>query len=222
MLFKSPWKSATLRALRAAFANFVSNASDKGHFEVERKFALTQHEAVTIPARLQELGFTYSGTASMTDTFLPAAVAGEMMRVRQEKLGDEPRRTVLTFKKWVQTATGKERQETERQVGNTVGAVWKLIGRMVAGGPLLSFSKQRKLFDGKFGESDVVISVDRVEGLGEFSGFYMEVEVIVPLDGDVVAYRDRIFSLVRDILGEQRDDVRRSYMDMLVESRQVA
>jgi predicted adenylyl cyclase CyaB len=219
MLLSSQWQDVALRALRAAFARFVSATSDKAHFEVERKFALTKPEVDEIPSRLKDLGFTYVGTAAMTDTFLPAFVDGEMMRVRHEQIGEAPSRTLLTFKKWVKTATGKERQESEREVGSSVGALWRIIGRAISRQPLLSFSKNRQLFDGKLGDADAVVSIDEVNGLGSFSGFYMEVEVLVPLDGDVVIYRDRIFAIVKDILLEARPDVQRSYMDMLKESR---
>lgn len=218
MTFDSQWKGAALRALRAAFARFVKGASDKGHLEVERKFALSAHEVGSISARLEQLGFTYAGTAMMTDSFLPTAVDGEMMRVRQEKIGAEPTRSILTFKKWVATSTGKERQETERQVGASIAALWKLLGRLIGGKTLLSFSKARKLYNGKLGDADAVVSLDEVDGLGSYSGFYMEVEVLVPLDGDVALFRDRIFAIVQDILGESRPDVKRSYMDMLKES----
>lgn len=219
MLSSSQWKGAALHALRAAFARFVSGAADKGHLEVERKFALAAAEASTLRARLEELGFAYADTAAMTDSFLPAAVDGEMMRVRAERLGNGPLRTMLTFKKWVKTASGKERQETERQVGASTAALWKLLGRIISGQSLLSFSKQRQLFDGKLGDADAVVSIDEVTGLGSYSGWYMEVEVLVPLDGDTAAYQDRIFALVRDIFREERPDVKRSYMDMLKESQ---
>lgn len=219
MLPNSQWQGVALQALRAAFARFVRARSNKAHLEVERKFALTKPEVDVIPGRLKDLGFSYAGTAAMTDSFLPTAVDGEMMRVRQEKIDDAPARTVLTFKKWVKTETGKERQETEREVGSSVGALWRIIGRAIARQPLLSFSKSRQLFDGKLGDGDAVVSIDEVNGLGTFSGFYMEVEVLVPLDGDVVTYRDRIFALVKEILQEERPDVQRSYMEMLKESR---
>jgi adenylate cyclase class IV len=219
MLLRSQWQGAALRALRAAFARFVSGASDKGHLEVERKFALAAAEVTALRARLEQLGFTYAGTAAMTDSFLPAAVDGEMMRVRSERLGDQSPRTMLTYKQWVKTASGKERRETEREVRTSTAALWKLLGRVISGEPLLSFSKQRQLFDGKLGGADAVVSIDEVTGLGSFSGWYMEVEVLVPLDGDTAAWQERIFALVRDILQEHRPDVKRSYMDMLKESR---
>ncbi len=221
MLSNSYWKGTALRVLRAAFARFVRGEADnKGHFEVERKFALTEEEAAGIPSRLEGLGFVYAGTASMTDFFLPTIVDGEMMRVRKEKIGTEPTRCILTVKKWVSTTTGKERQEAERNVGLSVGAFWKLLGRVVGGEPLLSFSKQRKLFDGKLGDADAIVSVDEVDGLGSYSGCYMEIEVLVPLDGDVAVCRDHIFNLSKNILGESRQDVKQSYRDMLIKSLQ--
>lgn len=221
MLSNSQWKGTALRVLRAAFARYVRGEADnKGHFEVERKFALTEDEAASIPKRLEQLGFVYAGTAVMTDFFLPTEQAGEMMRVRQEKIGAEATRSILTLKKWVTTSTGKERQEAERNVRSSVAAFWKLLGRMVAGEPLLSFSKSRKLFDGKLGDSDAIVSVDEVNGLGSYSGCYMEIEVLVPLDGDVAVSRDHIFTMSKSILGESRQDVKQSYRDMLIKSRQ--
>jgi predicted adenylyl cyclase CyaB len=218
MSSSSQWQSIALRALRAAFAQFVSATSEKGHYEVERKFALEAGEADALPGRIQQRGFTYAGTASMTDVFLPTAVDGEMLRVRKERIGDAPKRTFLTFKQWVQTASGKERKETEREVPLTVGALWKLAGRAISGEPLLAFSKQRKLYHGRLGDAEAVISIDDVTGLGQFSGAYMEVEVLVPLDGDVVATKDKIYETVRELLGGERSEAR-SYMEMLKQSR---
>lgn len=212
------WRNIALRALRAAFANFVSATSEKGHYEVERKFSLDAGEVDALAERIQQRGFAYVGTASMTDVFLPTPVDGEMMRVRKERIGDAPARTFLTFKQWVKTASGKERKETEREVALTVGALWKLVGRAIGGQPLLSFTKQRKLFNGRLGDAEAVISVDDVSGLGSFSGAYIEVEVLVPLDGDVVAFKDRIYQTVRELLGAERSEAR-SYMEMLKESR---
>lgn len=217
MAKSSQWQSIAVRALRAAFARFVSATSEKGHYEVERKFALQAGEVDALPGRVQERGFTYAGTASMTDVFLPTLVDGEMLRVRKERIGDAPARSYLTFKQWVHTASGKERKETEREVALTIGALWKLAGRAIGGEPLLSFSKQRKLFNGKLGEADAVVSIDDVSGLGQFSGAYMEVEVLVPLDGDVVTYKDKVYEFVRELLGERAEA--RSYMEMLKESR---
>jgi adenylate cyclase class IV len=57
-----------------------------------------------------------------------------------------------------------------------------------------------------------------VTGLGQFSGAYMEVEVLVPLDGDVVATKDKIYETVRELLGGERSEAR-SYMEMLKQSR---
>ena len=208
----------TLRILRAAFSRYVRTSFDKGHLEVERKFALSAQEAVMVPERLLTLGFTYAGTALMTDTFLPGSAEGEMMRVRREQIDEQPPKAILTFKKWVATASGKERQETERQVPSTIASIWVLIGRLLNGTALLTFGKQRQLYDGKLGGSDAVVSIDDVAGLGSFSGFYLEVEVLVPLNGDSEKFKELIFDLVKQIFGESRQDVKKSYRDMLIAS----
>ena len=208
-----------LRILRGAFSRYVRTTSDKGHLEVERKFALTSQEATLLPERLATLGFTYAGTALMTDTFLPGAAEGEMMRVRRERIDEQSPTAILTFKKWVATGKDKERQETERAVASTIASIWVIVGRLLNGAPLLSFSKERQLFHGQLGDSDAVISIDTVEGIGSFSGNYLEIEVIVPLSGDSAAVKDAIFELASRIFGDARPDVKRSYQDMLKASR---
>lgn len=219
MLTNGHVRQAAFRWLRLAFSQFVRTDSDKGHLEVERKFQLTAEEAAALPARLAELEFIFTGTARMVDTFLPAAVNGEMLRVRRERIGDDPRKVILTYKQWVDTSTGRERKETEREVQGTVAAFWLVLGRLIAGERLSGFSKTRQLYSGSLGQAETVVCIDDVEGLGKFSGWYLEAEVIVPLNEDPSPYRAKIFELVAKVLRDDREDVKQSYMDMLSASR---
>ena len=207
--------------LRSAFSRFASSSTDKGHLEVERKFSLSEDEAARVPLRLRELNFQPAGIVRMTDHFLPAAVQGEMLRVRRESLDGEPSKALLTFKQWVATSGGgKERRETERAIGGTIAMIWLILGRIVRGATLLSFSKERRLFEGELAGNDSVVSIDEVTGLGPFSGLYLEVETIIDADSDPSAARNAIFQFVEELFGEKRADIKRSYMDMLVESKQ--
>jgi adenylate cyclase class IV len=215
MVSNGHWRRNAVKVLRLLFRRFVRTASDKGHLEVERKFALTADEAERLRQSLVDAGYRYAGLASMTDTFLPVLEQGEMMRVRQESIDDNPVSTVLTFKQWVPANTGKERRETERQVRSTTGLVWAILGRFISGKPLPRFSKQRQLFEGTINSAPAVVSIDKVDGLGQFSGWYMEVEIIVPLDGDPSQFTQHIFQLVEELLGAPREDVKRSYQEML-------
>jgi adenylate cyclase class IV len=204
--------------LRSAFRLFVRTSADHGHAEVERKFSCTEEEANLLSDRLETRGFRYAGTVAMNDTFLPAAIPGEMLRVRQEKLDENPAKVLLTFKQWMQTATGKERRETEREVLAAVAVVWLIIGRFVSGTSLLGFGKRRRLYDGQLNGKQCVVAIDKTSGLGRYSGWYVEIEVILPLDGDFPEFERCILDLADQLFTAHRDPLKRSYMDMLVET----
>jgi predicted adenylyl cyclase CyaB len=200
--------------LQNAFGALVYRAANPAHFEVERKFHLKQHEVSTVTDRLREQGFSPAGVVIMTDTFIPPPAKGEMLRVRDERVMGQWK-TVFTRKSWVTTSDGgKERRECERSVSPFLRAVVLLVARLICG-DLASFTKERKLFEGNAGEFNVVISVDQVSGLGQYSGNYLEVEVIVPLDEDTSKARDTIFAVAARLFGSERDDVRQSYQEML-------
>lgn len=220
-----PRKNGVMKALLLVllgrfFRWFVQKKAEAAHLEVERKFIISQEEAITLPVRLREMGFKPTGTVSMKDSFLPTVAKGEMMRIRDEKVSGRSR-SLVTLKTWVQTADGgKERQESESEVGMLVRTALLVFGRMVVSSDLLSFSKERSLFEGKLSAREAVVSIDRVSGLGEFSGTYLEVEMLVPLGEDPAFAKTSIFVFIEDLFGKLREDVKRSYFDMLTVSRQ--
>ena len=213
-------RQTALNCLRAAFCWFVRSSPDKGHLEVERKFIISAQEAVELSERLRTFGFEFSKQVSMSDTFLPTSVAGEMMRVRNERSSGASA-CLVTFKQWVSTPDGgKERQETEREIGWISRSLLLFAGKLVNQGELLSFSKKRDLYLGNLAGRQAVVSIDQVEGLGKYSGFYLEVEVLVPLHEDVTKAKEQIFDLVAQLFAKARQDVKQSYMDMLIKSKQ--
>ncbi len=217
------FKSLALFILRSG--SLKDKQPEKAHLEVERKFRLFEGEADTLESRLSEGGFRPIGELTMTDTFLPAMKDEDMIRIRVESEG-EVRRRILTLKDWVTIDGERERREQEGEIGLLASVVLRLVGRLVAGASFLSFSKVRRSYsssrpggaDAKSEGVQVVVSVDRVTGLGVYSGNYLEVEIIVPVGGDVKAARERIRSEVFELLGEHREFVPRSYLDMLKES----
>jgi hypothetical protein len=70
MFLDGQWRQAALRMLRTAFSRFVQGSAGKARLEVERKFRISADEAASLPVHLQNLGFEYAGTATMTDAFL--------------------------------------------------------------------------------------------------------------------------------------------------------
>ncbi len=191
----------------------------QSHLEVERKFRLSQDEFARLPERLEGLSFTSAGLVEMTDTFLPTQNAGDMMRIRRESQDDQPARTVLTVKSWIVTEDGgKERKETEREIGDSLAGLLLASGRWLKGSELLGFSKRRRLFEGRLAGLEAVVSLDSVDNLGTFSGVYLEVEILVPVGADVGPARNQIADFVSMLLGEAREPVSLSYMEMLKRS----
>lgn len=187
------------------------------HLEVERKFQLLEDEASRLPSRLKARGFASTGRLTMTDTFLPQTKDADMIRIRVESDGKTSRR-LLTMKDWVIVQGEKERREEESEIGLPASLILRIVGRLLSLRPLPAFSKSRDLYSRSLGEVSAVVSIDEVKGLGRFSGWYLEIEVIVPIGGNVTAARDTIRSVVIELLGEEREFVKRSYQDMLRES----
>jgi adenylate cyclase class IV len=193
--------------------------SNLAHFEVERKFALSEAEFRALPAKLRERGFRHAGQVYMVDTFIPPAVPGDMIRLRQETENDKTH-TVLTLKTWVMVAGSRERQETpDQELSDIVRDSMLEIGARLKGSPLLSFSKDREHYESHTQDGrKVVVALDTTHGLGKYSGHYVEIELLVPQGGDVEAARRDIQNLAQELLGDQRDFVRKSYQDMLMET----
>jgi len=188
------------------------------HLEVERKFRLTQCQIEPVRERIVSLGFGAASLVFMTDYFLPTENEGDMMRVRFESEQDK-KRTCLTQKSWVGTSDGgRERKETESEIPTLVGSLLILIGRCLKGSELLTFSKHRQLFEGKLSGLNAVVSLDRVDNLGPYSGHYLEVEILVPIQENVAPARERIADFARAVLGEGCEPVEMSYMNMLKRS----
>lgn len=209
------------KALRGFFQSLMRFAPEDTHLEVERKFRIAEAEVAAIRTRLSALLFEHFGDATLADTFLPSPVKGEMMRVRRETLNGH-KDVLLTYKTWVATPDGgKERQEAEHPTRPLIASLLIILGRLVQGGPLLGFSKERSLYRGAYGPGEVVVGIDQVVGLGRYSGYYVEIEIMVPhADRESAgAAKSAIYEVAEKIFGEAREDVKQSYLDMLIAAR---
>jgi adenylate cyclase class IV len=201
-------------AYRPKASTTQSRSGDKGtNFEVERKYRLKPEELDHIRRRLADMGFTLARRIEMTDQFLPVQVEGEMLRVRDENIGGE-KHSVLTIKEWVMISGSKERRETEGHLNPLARRFMLFLGRLLSGQALLSFSKLRLDHESPT-YAHSVVALDTVEGLGDNSGHYAEIEVLVPQDGNVEAARAQIKVLALALFNEEREPVKASYMDML-------
>lgn len=206
------------KMLRRVFGRSCRDCK-KTHLEVERKFKISAEEFRALSARLLSQGFQLNGQVFMTDTFLPVQVEGDMMRIRVETMNDITK-TILTRKQWVTVGGERERQETERETNELAAGCLLELGERLAGAPLPSFSKDRDMYS-RLAEDEhhqIVVALDTAEGLGDYSGHYMEIELLVPVDGDVQAARQQIATLAASLLGEERAFEQLSYQDMLKRS----
>lgn len=197
-----------------------SNASQKAfRFEIERKYRLTLTEYKTLQGLLVERGFTRGHTFSLTDTFLPVPNKGELIRVR-DQASDSLRTSILTLKNWEMVAGQKERRESEVDPLDSLSrSILLWLGRRASGSSLLSYTKQRQeLTDNRDG-LQVTAALDYVDELGEFSGYYLEFEVIALDNKDVEKARATIAKLVAEFLGSAERPTAPSYRDMLEQSR---
>lgn len=198
----------------------MPEATKQPLLEVERKFRITESVAQALPEKLVSFGFQPFGETFMKDTFLPTENPADMLRVREEETvkpnGVIESRIVLTAKSWMVFADGsKEREEVEEEIGTLSRDSFIRLGEKITGCKLSTFSKKRSLYEGKLGEFASLVSIDRTEGLGSYSGYYMEIEILVETDRDLADVRQKIKNHAENLLGAEAEMETHSYMDML-------
>lgn len=211
LLKKLFWLFVSIRAMGAS--------AKPNQFEIERKYRLSLAEYNTLQSLLAERGFVHACKYSLTDTFLPAKNKGELIRVRDQK-GSDGTSSVLTLKSWVQVAGQREREEREVDPLDRLSrSVLIIFGRRVADQALLSYTKERQEFRANRDGLSVTAALDYTDQLGEFSGYYLEFEVIAHDPNDVERARATISKLVAEFLGSEERPTAPSYKDMLERSK---
>lgn len=209
-----PWLNRKFKGLAAAYGQEQS----KPHFEVERKYPVSPEEFHKLSGRLRDLGFSKKSRATIVDTFLPAEKDGDMVRLREETV-DGLTVTVITLKEWVDVDGQRERKERESDpIDSVTKDTLMSLGRRLATESLMSFSKDRTTFSGRRDKRQVTVALDVASGLGDYSGNYLEVELIVERQEDVAEARAFVESFVAELLDSHRECAI-SYMEMLKRSR---
>lgn len=212
--FLGPWLTRKFQKLVNA-----GTKEKRSHFEVERKYQLSREEFDRMPSRLRALGFSKKSCATIVDTFIPAENEGDMIRVRDETL-DGLTTSVVTLKQWVDVAGSRERKERESDPIDAIAReTFLALGRRLAGSELMSFSKERSAFRGYRDKRSVTVAVDLVSGLGQYSGTYLEIELIVERQEEVAEARAFVEKFAGELIGLEREFAI-SYMEMLKRSRQ--
>jgi adenylate cyclase, class 2 len=175
-------------------------------YEVEMKVR-ANHEQVR--RALDEHGATPLDTITQEDTYYNApmrdfAETDEALRVRREEAdGDE--RAKLTYKGPLVGETSKTREEYETELGDAdvMDSILDSLGFV----PVETVGKERE----RFSIAEYVVTLDTVDGLGEF----VEVETEVREKG-IDAARAGVVETV-ETLGLDRDsEIRTSYLELLL------
>lgn len=190
----------------------------KKHFEIERKYRLTEDEYKALPGRLQEAQFKPDRSVIERDTFFPVEKKGDMLRIRDEECDGSTTHS-FTRKTWVETAGAKERSEHEEELSPFIReCILEIVQRIRPEPPLRRLSKQRSLYEKEQSNgAKVVVTLDYLKELGEHSGPYMEIELIIVNEKDIPSARETIQELATMLLHDERDYVRMSYQDMLAD-----
>ena len=209
---------ACLHVVRSILLRVVTCPDeDKGHLEIERKFSLLRVSVQGVIERLKDEHFYFAGSVKSTDWFIPSPVRGEMLRLRRE-YKDGVESYMLTVKHWITTVDdSRERHERERQIRPITFFILLYLGKFVTAFKLPTFRKSRDLYSGELEGKKAVAAIDEATGLGEFSGPYLEIEVLAPKRATSKAVQTAILKLAFKIAPEATE-VQHSYQELLQRS----
>ncbi|WP_396612503.1 class IV adenylate cyclase [Haloferax sp. S1W] len=179
-------------------------------YEVEVKVR-ADHEAVR--ERLNATGAEQVNRVTQNDIYYDAphrdfAETDEALRLRREKRyeGDDvvSETTRITYKGPLVDESSKTRREYETGVDDagTMDAICDAVGFEAAA----TVEKERE----RFALDGYTVSLDAVSGLGEF------VEVEVEVESDLDDARDGAFEVLRKLELDPDDQIRTSYLGMLL------
>ena len=159
-----------------------------------------------IQTRIQERGFSLSGTEEHSDVYLnhPArdfASTDEALRLRRVRRG-EVEETILTYKGPKLDPTTKTRKEINVNVAGDALSLLQLNGYT----PVLTVKKSRRVYC----KEDIEVCLDTVPGLGSF----VEIEC---QSRELEDARARVMSLAGELGLEALE--RRSYLELLLEKQ---
>ncbi|MCU4719174.1 class IV adenylate cyclase [Halapricum hydrolyticum] len=176
-------------------------------YEVELKVR-ADHDRVR--ERLEALGGERVGSLRQADTYYDAphrdfAATDEAFRVREETR-DGDRETRITYKGPKVEAESKTREELETTVGD--GETARELFESLGFEPVATVRKGREHFT----VSGLTVTLDTVEGVGEF----VEVETDVETGDEVESAREAAVELLADLGLDPDDQIRVSYLELLL------
>jgi adenylate cyclase class 2 len=175
-------------------------------YEVELKLRADHDE---LEGRLAEIGAEPAGTVTQTDTYYDHPVrefaeTDEALRIRRET-DEAGSRERVTYKGPLVDDDSKTREELETAVGDgdTMAAILEAVGF----DPAATVRKTRD----RFTHGEYTVTLDSVEGLGEFVEVETEAEEIDPAREGAIGLLERL-----DL--DPDAGIRRSYLGLLLEA----
>ncbi len=192
------------------------------HLETEKGFRITKSEYNLLTRLLPLIGFSFINKSRLTDFLVPTT--GETTkRMRIERIlksasGELGLHCIRCSKSHpIAGAAGKNvRREVEKHVTPMVALSFILRAIERHGAPIPYYTKKRSHFQGVYEGYPITIALDKAVGLGRFSGYYMEIETILPMGSeDVSQALSVIDALAKSLLNEKRA-AKISYRKMLM------
>jgi len=183
-------------------------------YEVELKVR-ADHDAVR--ERLADLGATPAETVTQTDTYFDAPDRGfertdEALRIRREQSADGEAVTALTYKGPLVEAASKTRKEAETRVvdGDAMESILDGLGYEAAA----EVRKERT----RYTVEDCTVTLDAVDGLGEFVEVEIETDRNLGDDGDeeLDRLRGQAVAVLEGLGLDPDEQIRTSYLGLLL------
>ena len=187
-------------------------------YEVELKVA-TDHDSVE--SRLESVGATHVETVIQEDTYYNApdrdfVETDEALRIRREDPEDGPARTAVTYKGPLVDAHSKTRAEAETYVDDAEAMHAILTGLGYDASATVTKHRARYELGG------CTVALDTIEGLGEYVEVELETdEELSSDDGDdaLASLRGEAVSVLRELGLDPDEQIRTSYLDLLLDER---
>lgn len=176
-------------------------------YEVELKLRADHDE---VEAALDRIGAEPAGTVTQVDTYYDHPVrefaeTDEALRIRRETQDIEDR-AKITYKGPLVDAASKTREELETGVedGDTVAGILESVGF----DPAASVEKTRHRYE----YEEYTITLDTIEGLGEFVEIETEAEEVDPA-------REGAIQVLEELSLDPAEGIRHSYLGMLLDGK---
>ncbi|MFC4544718.1 class IV adenylate cyclase [Halosolutus amylolyticus] len=165
-----------------------------------------------VRARLDEIGATPTGAVVQEDTYYDAPhrsfpETDEALRIREERPGDGPNETRVTYKGPLVDDESKTREEVETAIGN--GGKMDAVLSNLGFEPAATVRKERE----RFALEEYTITLDAVDEVGE----YVEVETEVEHEDELESAREGAYEILERLDLDPDDQLRTSYLGLLLE-----